>query len=60
MLRLIQLHSVPNFSTTSTRQIPLQSFGVSFTYKFGKLEFKKDKGNQDNNDNAVPGDTGGR
>jgi len=33
----------PNFNTSSLRQIPLQSFGISLTYKFGKLEFKKEK-----------------
>jgi ferric enterobactin receptor len=38
----------PNFNQTSLRQIPLQSFGISLTYKFGKLEFKKDKDQQDN------------
>ena len=60
--RYVTLNSTtfgPNFNTTSTRQIPLQSFGISFTYKFGKLEFKKDKVNQDNNDNAAPGDNAG-
>ena len=44
---------------TSVRQIPLQSFGVSFMYKFGKLEFKKEKNNDDNN-NAVPDEGGGK
>ena len=47
------------FSQLSQRQIPLQSFGVSFMYKFGKLEFKKEKGGEDNN-NAVPDESGGR
>ena len=31
----------PNFNQSGLRQIPLQSFGISFMYKFGKLEFKK-------------------
>ncbi len=31
------------FVLYSLRQLPFRSFGVSFTYKFGKLEFKKDK-----------------
>lgn len=32
----------PGFTLTSYRNIPYRSFGISFTYKFGKLEFKKD------------------
>jgi outer membrane receptor protein involved in Fe transport len=31
------------FVLDSFRDIPYRSFGISFTYKFGKLEFKKDK-----------------
>jgi len=32
-----------NFTLNSLRRVPFQSFGLNFTYKFGKLEFKKDK-----------------
>jgi outer membrane receptor protein involved in Fe transport len=32
-----------NYSSYSLRQVPYQSFGISFSYKFGKLEFKKVK-----------------
>jgi outer membrane receptor protein involved in Fe transport len=46
----------PNFNQTSLREIPFRSFGISLTYKFGKLEFKKDK--QDNNQ-QMPDDNGG-
>jgi ferric enterobactin receptor len=36
------------FSVNSTRKIPYRSFGLNFTWKFGKLEFKKQKSeNQD-------------
>jgi ferric enterobactin receptor len=49
-----------NFNQTNIRQIPFQSFGISLTYKFGKLEFKKNK--EDNNNNApdVAGDSAGK
>lgn len=33
----------PNFTLSSNRKIPFRSFGINFTWKFGKLEFKKDK-----------------
>ncbi|MDF2431182.1 MAG: ferric enterobactin receptor [Mucilaginibacter sp.] len=44
-----------NFYQTSLRQIPLRSFGISLMYKFGKLEFKKEK----EQDNTPADDTGG-
>ena len=33
----------PGFEVTSVRKIPFRSFGLNFTWKFGKLEFKKQK-----------------
>lgn len=33
----------PNFTVNSTRQVPFRSIGINFTWKFGKLEFKKEK-----------------
>ncbi|MFT3823029.1 MAG: TonB-dependent receptor [Chitinophagaceae bacterium] len=32
-----------NYISTSLTRLPYRSFGISFTYKFGKLEFKKNK-----------------
>lgn len=32
-----------NFTQTSLRKIPFRSIGINFTWKFGKLEFKKEK-----------------
>lgn len=40
-----------NFSQSSMRQIPLQSFGITWSYRFGKLEFKKEK---EQPENAAP------
>jgi hypothetical protein len=33
----------PDYSSYTVRMLPYRSAGVSFTYKFGKLEFKKTK-----------------
>ncbi|HLZ89175.1 MAG TPA: TonB-dependent receptor [Puia sp.] len=41
-----------NFTLNSFRRVPFQSFGLNFTYKFGKLEFKKDK--EENKEPAQP------
>jgi outer membrane receptor protein involved in Fe transport len=32
-----------NFTMVSDRKVPYQSFGLSFTYKFGKMEYKENK-----------------
>lgn len=37
------LISGPNFNSNSIRYVPSRSFGLSFSWRFGKLEFKKDK-----------------
>jgi outer membrane receptor protein involved in Fe transport len=32
----------PDFTTTTVRKIPYRSIGLNFTWKFGKLEFRKE------------------
>lgn len=38
-----------DFTSYSLRQLPYRSFGINFTYKFGKLEFKKERVPEDVN-----------
>ena len=47
----------PQFTINQTRTIPFRSIGLNFTWKFGKLEFKKDKDAVNDNLNA-PVDNG--
>ncbi len=42
----------PNFTTNSLRQVPFQALSINFTWKFGKLEFKKDKEDDKGNSNT--------
>lgn len=42
-----------NFTTNSVRKIPFRSVGINFTWKFGKLEFKKEK-EENNQDVTAP------
>lgn len=42
-----------DYSSYSERYLPLRSFGVSFSYKFGKMDFKKDKDISDDYLNAA-------
>ena len=46
--------STVNYSSYSTREVPYRSFGISFSYKFGKLEFKKVKEDDNNYLNDLP------
>jgi len=39
----------PNFYQTNLRLVQLQSFGISLSYKFGKLKVEKADKDQDNN-----------
>jgi ferric enterobactin receptor len=46
-----------NFNENALREIPLRSFGISLMYKFGKMQFKKEKQPDDQqpaDDNATP------
>jgi ferric enterobactin receptor len=45
--------SSPQFTLVSIREVPYRSFGINFTYKFGKLEFKK-KEEENNNGSGNP------
>jgi ferric enterobactin receptor len=37
-----------SFNQVNVKEVPVQSFGISFSYKFGKLEFKKGESNESN------------
>jgi ferric enterobactin receptor len=37
-----------NFNQVNVRQVPYRSFGISLSYKFGKLAFKKEKDDNNN------------
>lgn len=37
-----------SFNQLNVKEVPVQSFGISFSYKFGKLEFKKGESNESN------------
>ena len=44
-----------NFTILNERQLPYRSFGFNFTYKFGKMEFRKEKDMEDINLSNPPG-----
>jgi ferric enterobactin receptor len=46
-----------DFTLVTDRQLPYRSFGLNFTYKFGKMEFKKSKEPEENNlpEPSIPG-----
>ena len=43
-----------NFTTNSLRKIPFRSVGLNFTWKFGKLEFKKENKERDEENMNTP------
>jgi len=43
-----------NFSTNSLRRVPFRSIGINFTWKFGKLQFKKEREQGGDNSGAAP------
>ena len=43
-----------NFTQNSERTFPFRSIGINFTWKFGKLEFKKDDDNRGDNNPGTP------
>lgn len=48
-IRQVTTISTDTYTSNSIRQLQLRSFGISLTYKFGKLEFSKNKEENDNN-----------
>jgi outer membrane receptor protein involved in Fe transport len=48
-VRQLSTISTEGYTSTTIRQIPIRSFGISFMYKFGKLEFSKNKEEENNN-----------
>jgi outer membrane receptor protein involved in Fe transport len=48
-VRQVTTISTDGYTSNNIRLIPLRSFGLSFTYRFGKMEFGKNKGEDENN-----------
>lgn len=44
----------PGFMSSSLRRVPYQSVGINFTWKFGKLELKKEKSQENAIDLSAP------
>ena len=52
--------STGNSTSTSIRQMPLRSFGLSFTYKFGKIEFSRNNNREEDENGYMNGQGGSR
>ena len=48
----------PGFSQTSSFQLPFRSFGLTFSYSFGKLKFSNPQQNKNDIDQEKQGDQG--
>ena len=49
-IKQVSTIATDSYTSASIRQLQLRSFGISFMYKFGKLQFDKKKPEEDNND----------
>ncbi|HVN58109.1 MAG TPA: outer membrane beta-barrel family protein [Bacteroidales bacterium] len=56
-VRQVTTITTSNSNSTSIRQMPFRSFGISFTYKFGKIEFSKNN-NREDDDNSYMNQNG--
>jgi outer membrane receptor protein involved in Fe transport len=45
----------PNFVVNGLRKVPFRSIGINFTWKFGKLQFKKERENNGDTNGAPEG-----
>ena len=52
-VRQLTTISTDSYNSTTIRDIPIRSFGISFMYKFGKMEFSKNKGREEDNNNFM-------
>jgi hypothetical protein len=48
-IRQVTTVATDSYTSSMLRLMPLRSFGISFSYKFGKMEFSKNKQEDDNN-----------
>lgn len=51
-VRQVTTITAGDYVSTSVRQIQLRSFGISFSYKFGKMEYNKNNRNREQDENS--------